>query len=302
MFDTHFDLLTILYLAYINNDFSYIKKLVYYFKKNKYKGLIANLYFMSIREMKEELGNYFTDPISMFKISTSLCKKYFKDYKIYYSIEGADYINTCDLQSLKEMGLSSILIVWNNLNKYGGGAKSKSKLTNLGKDFIKECMRLNLYIDLSHTNKRTFYDIYKLLKKHNYNKVIVSHSNYYGLCKNRRNINKYQIKCIKKLNGLIGLNMFNQFIDNKAINIELLRKKYLKHIKYMIKYRGLDGVSIATDNMMFFKLLNKDYKYLELFDLKNIKYDLESLLRNLFDKNETEKILNNNAYYFMEGD
>ena len=47
MFDTHYDLLTIAYVAYLKDDYSYLKEIANYFNENNVKGVIANLYIMS---------------------------------------------------------------------------------------------------------------------------------------------------------------------------------------------------------------------------------------------------------------
>ena len=76
MFDTHYDLLTIAYMAYTTGNYSYLEQISKYFHDNNVTGVIANLYFMSLEEMKEELGEkYYQEDVSvleMFKIA----KKY----------------------------------------------------------------------------------------------------------------------------------------------------------------------------------------------------------------------------------
>ena len=73
MFDAHYDLLTILYCCYLRDDFSYVEKLQY--DLSDVHSLIANLYFMSRDEMKEELHIENINVVEMFRISTSLFKK-----------------------------------------------------------------------------------------------------------------------------------------------------------------------------------------------------------------------------------
>ena len=145
MIDMHYDLLSILYYCYLRNDFRYIETLRKNFNDNNVNGVIANLYFMSEEEMKDEMLGKKIDAVEMFKISTSLFKKFFPNLKALFSIEGCDYIKDInELEKLKNLGLSSILLVWNNKNKYGGGTFFKGGLTNEGKVFIKKAIELGI--------------------------------------------------------------------------------------------------------------------------------------------------------------
>lgn len=104
MIDLHFDLLTKLYMCYLNNDFTYIEE----FKKNIHEdnitGLIANMCFMSKQEMKDEYHkNYYNEEVSvieMFIIVKELLNKYLPNNDIIMSIEGCDYVNIEDLDKL----------------------------------------------------------------------------------------------------------------------------------------------------------------------------------------------------------
>lgn len=61
MFDMHYDLLTKIYICYKNNDFSYIDNWIKNYNCNNVRGVIANLCFMSIDEMKEEYHKDYYD-------------------------------------------------------------------------------------------------------------------------------------------------------------------------------------------------------------------------------------------------
>ena len=164
MFDLHYDLLSILYYSYLKNDFSYVKKIRKYFNDNNVKSVVANLYFMSPEQMKKEIHIKEIDVEEMFRISTKLYYKYFGNFKALFSIEGCDYIKSLDsLERLKKMGLNNILLVWNNKNIYGSGAKSSGGLTEKGKEFLNKAIDLGLTIDLSHMNEETYNDVINFL-------------------------------------------------------------------------------------------------------------------------------------------
>lgn len=299
MIDTHYDLLTILYCCYMKKDFTYINKIRKDFEN--IDGLIANLYFMSKDEMKDELDIEDIDVYQMFKISTNLFKEYFPDKKVIYSIEGCDYIKDLEeLENLYKLGLRNILLVWNNENKYGSGNKSDKGLTELGKEFIKKAVSLGISIDLSHMNKNTFWETISLLEELKSNgekvKVIASHSNCYSLCKNKRNLDDEQILAIKKLDGIIGLVSYGPFINKKEKDLE---ENFLKHIRYVEDLIGIDNIAIATDNMDFVKELFNIDEDISLYNHKNIKSKLTKLLSSYYNEDEINKILFKNIEQFF---
>ena len=300
MIDTHYDLLTILYCCYMKNDFTYINKLKSDLKD--VKGLIANLYFMNKKEMKEELEIENIDVFEMFKISTNLFKQHFKDKKVVFSIEGCDYIkDTNELEDLYKLGLRNILLVWNNENKYGSGNKTNKDLTELGKQFIEKAVSLGICINLSHMNKNTFWDTIRLLNKlkseGKHPKVMASHSNSYSLCPHPRNLNDEQLEAIKALNGIVGIVGHGPFINKDEKDLE---KNYLEHIKYIEQKLGINNIAIATDNINFSTELFGLEVDISLLNHHNIKKKLTNLLSNYYNKEEQEKILFKNIEKFFE--
>ena len=57
MIDTHYDLLTLLYIESLNNDYSYTEEFKKNFNKNNVTGIFANLYFMDKNEILESYFN-----------------------------------------------------------------------------------------------------------------------------------------------------------------------------------------------------------------------------------------------------
>ena len=296
MIDMHYDLLSILYYCYLRNDFSYVSALQKYFNEENVKGLIANLYFMSEAEMAQEMMGKKIDVVEMFKISTKLFKKYFPNIDVVFSIEGCDYTkNTKELKKLKDLGLGSILLVWNNKNKYGSGAKATGGLTDKGKNFIYEAIKLDLAIDLSHMNKETFIDTVDVLKDAKKNglnpKVIVSHSLVADLYSHPRNITENQISSLKEFNPIMGLVSYSYFLTNKDEDINTLKIKYLTHVKKVVEILGIDNVGVSTDDMGYDEVLFGNPVKRIIFPYENLKEELIKLLEKDFSKEEIDKIL-----------
>ena len=315
MFDTHYDLLTKLYISYKRNDFIYVENWMKNYNFDNVKGLIANLCFMSIDEMKEEYDiNYYHDGdsvIDIFKISTDLLQKYIPNgIKVFTSIEGCDYLNDeNDLVALKELGLNAILPVWNNKNKFGSGNRSDEGLTKLGERLISKAVELNLGIDLSHTNKKTFWDIINYIKNNNLDaNIYASHSNVRSLCDRDRNLDDDQIKAINDLGGFVSVMSNSGFVvlggygeREKRVGtpdyekyIEYLKYQYIKHIIHIHRLTGdIESVCVSTDNMGFCEL--DDYKETNIFNYNNIKEDLRKRLLEYYNEEEVNKIMYGNA-------
>lgn len=296
MIDMHYDLLSVLYYCYLRNDFRYVKELQGYFNDKNVHGIVANLYFMSEEEMQREMKGRKIDVVEMFKISTELFRKYFPDLDVVFSIEGCDFIKNIDeLRKLYELGLRSILLVWNNKNKYGGGTYATGGLTEEGKKFIWEAINLGITIDLSHMNRETFEDTVSILKEAKNKslnpKVIVSHSDVYELFNHPRNITDEQIKMLKEFKPVMGLVSYAMFLTDKDEEIEVLKDKYLNHIKHVIDILGIDCVGISSDDMEYDSILLGNPVENIIFPYKDLKKEIYNLLIKEFSIEEVNKIM-----------
>lgn len=306
MVDTHYDLLSICYVCYLKNDYTEIEKIVKKIKTDgNIKSIFANLYFMSEEEMKEELHPFYYNKnisiLEMFKISKNILENYLPDIDFIYSIEGCDYLNIEDLEYLYNEGLKSIILVWNNENKYASGNRTDKGLTLDGINFINKAIELGIGIDLSHANLNTFYGLIEVIKENKQNgKDVIcyaSHSNSKELCDRNRNLNYDQLKKIKEIDGLVGVFSNRNFITlNKSLTKQEQQLEYLKHIIYISNIIGVDNVMLSTDDMSFCGHLDYEYYELPIFDYSNISSETKKLLLKYFNEEDTNKILYKNAY------
>lgn len=313
MYDMHFDLLTFIY--FINEKIDYNQRQFYFEKLRNYfenvDGALINFYFMSEEEMNYELCmNYkeYKDILQLLKKSIRYLNDFLKQINkvpvLYYSIEGLDYLkNIDDLVFLKSLGIRSILPVWNNDNKIGGGTKGDSGLTEYGKKLILKAVDLNFIIDLSHMNEKTFFDVITLLKntqnKKNI-KVMVSHSNVFNLRNHPRNLKDKQILALNSIGGKFGLVMYNNFILNNYMyySKDYICSYFVNHIKYLINLGiKVDDIFISTDDMT---IMGSDYNGTSLLNIENLKSELYNLLVKNFSDIDTNKIICKNAKDFFE--
>ena len=282
MFDYHYDLLTEVYLNRNN-----IQKLKQYYRraynKNNITGGIFNLFFMSEKEMEEELGIQ-KEELNLKKMLFTVHKiieenKLIPDEISYvYGIEGLDYLeNIEDIEYLYNLGVRSTNIVWNNENKFGGGSKASSNagLTLLGRKLVNKLVECNVTIDLSHANEKTFFDItdylFYLRDKGKKVKVIASHSNAKKICNVPRNLTDDQLLTIKKLGGIVGVVGIKRFCKTGNID-EVTINDYLKHIEYISNlFGGKEQIGIATDDMKYYPIDKDYYDRANLFGIENAR-------------------------------
>ena len=156
-------------------------------------------------------------------------------------------------------------------------------MNKFGVEVIHTCQENNVLIDVSHIGEKSFWNVLENSKK----PIIASHSSVHKLCPHFRNLTDDQIKAIKDVKGLIGLNPYPFFIDptfkvreekirnqyreqlNEIANKQettagkwiakqhFLQKKlsevcpsisvFVDHIEYIAKLIGIDYVGIGSD-------------------------------------------------------
>ena len=295
MIDTHYDLISICYVCYLKNDYTKIEKFAREINNSGVKWIFANLYFESIDEMNEEFGCEYYNP------NVPIIEKYLPNINFIYSLEGCDYLEIDDLEPLYNEGLRSILLVWNNKNKYGSGNRSDDGLTEEGIKFLNKAIDLGMGIDVSHANINTFFGIIDVVKEAiNNGKNVVcyaSHSNSRTLHEKARNLNDEQLYALKEVNGLVGVLSNSHFISSGVnSSFEVQSKDYLEHIKYISDIVGRENVMLSTDNMMFLADYDSDYGICGIYDYSNLKNQVERDLLTYFNREDTDNILYNNAY------
>ncbi len=310
MFDCHYDLLT--YILMKKNDVNFLKnycRKVY--NKNNITGGIFNLFYMPPKEMKEEIGIEENEinpiknlaEVKQFIESNKLVSK---DINYIFGIEGLDYLqNIDDIDILYSLGLKSTNIVWNNENKFGGGAKANKNigLTKLGKALVEKLIDKKIAIDLSHANEKTFFDIIdicKYMKNHGKDPIVfASHSNTKAICDVPRNLTDEQIIAIKNLDGVIGIVSMKNFcintddICNPNIDFE---QKYIEHINYIKNLLGgIENIAVATDDMRYYYIEPEYYQNANIYLHYEVKEKLENaLIKNSYNNFEIDQILENN--------
>ena len=150
--------------------------------------------------------------------------------------------NISFLSALYRLGVRHAMLTWNEENEFATGVGSPNKergVTELGIRALNKMEDLGILIDVSHGNEKTFWDIYENTTK----PFIASHSNVYSICPASRNLKEDQIRAIAERRGVIGMNAWPEFIDDKNPSAE----KLANHIDYIANLVGIDYVNFGFD-------------------------------------------------------
>lgn len=150
--------------------------------------------------------------------------------------------NLENIQKFYNRGVRIMGITWNPDNDLASGAKTENDLglTDLGKKYIRELNKRNILVDVSHASEKTVYDVLDITNS----PIIATHSCSKTLCNHPRNLTDDQIKKIAKTGGVIGVNLYDQFLKpggNATID------DVIEHIDYMANLAGIDHIGIGTD-------------------------------------------------------
>src|SRR6185369_11587947 len=133
-------------------------------------------------------------------------------------IEGGHAIED-SLPTLREfyrLGVRYMTLTWNNTNNWadaGRGEKKHHGLSDFGKEVVREMNRLGMLVDVSHVSDETMSDALDVSKA----PIIASHSSARALSNVPRNIPDDLLKRIAKNGGVVQVNFYSVFVDEKTV-------------------------------------------------------------------------------------
>jgi membrane dipeptidase len=133
-------------------------------------------------------------------------------------IEGGHAIED-SLPTLREfyrLGVRYMTLTWNNTNNWadaGRGEKKHGGLSDYGRDVVREMNRLGMLVDVSHVSDETMSDALDVSKA----PIIASHSSARALSNVPRNIPDDLLKRIAKNGGVVQVNFYSVFVDEKTV-------------------------------------------------------------------------------------
>lgn len=160
------------------------------------------------------------------------------------SIEGGEGITTLkELRNYHRLGVKIAALTWNYSNHIASGAlecDAKRGLTEFGKTVVAEMNNIGMLVDVSHLNRKSFYDVAKITKM----PIIATHSCSDKVFAHQRNLTDEQFKLIMESGGCVGINLYPKFLTSEArCGIDDI----VKHIEHFAELGGIDNIGIGAD-------------------------------------------------------
>ncbi|MDT5295165.1 MAG: rane dipeptidase [Acidobacteriota bacterium] len=244
-------------------------------------------------------------------------------------IEGGHAIEN-SLPALREfyrLGVRYMTLTHNNTNEWADACCDEARhngLSDFGKEVVREMNRLGMFVDISHVSDKTMSDALDVSKA----PVIASHSSARVFSNHKRNIPDDLLKRIGQNGGVVMVNFYTAFLDEKVRVAGLERDARLKtqrdalaaqfkgdtkrladelqklndanplptttlsmlvdHIDHIAKVAGIDHVGLGSD---FDGGVTLPEGIKDVADLPNITYEL---LRRGYSEQDVLKILGGN--------
>jgi membrane dipeptidase len=131
------------------------------------------------------------------------------------------------LRDFYRLGVRYMTLTHNNTNNWADSCCDTAKhngLSEFGKDVVREMNRIGMLIDVSHVSDKTMSDILDVSTA----PVIASHSSARALGDRPRNIPDDLLRRIAKNGGVVMVNFYPGFIDQKAVIASRERDARLK--------------------------------------------------------------------------
>jgi membrane dipeptidase len=267
----------------------------------------------------------------MFAASAADIRRAKKEGKVgvLMGIEGGHAIEN-SLAALREfyrLGVRYMTLTHNNTNEWADACCDTARhdgLSEFGREVVREMNRLGMFVDVSHVSDKTMSDVLDVTKA----PVIASHSSARVFSNHKRNVPDELLRRIARNGGVVMVNFYPAFLDEKVRTAGLERDQRLKtqrdalraqfegdpkrleeelqklndanpipnttlsmlvdHIDHIAKVAGVDHVGLGSD---FDGVPNLPEGVRDVSDLPNITYEL---LRRGYSDRDVLKILGGN--------
>ena len=208
-----------------------------------------------------------------------------------FTIEGGGGLlaDSDELFTLYKAGLRIMGFAWDT-NELATGAfdECDNGLTDEGIRMARRCAELGITVDVSHLSDKSFYD----LMKHYPLPVIATHSNFRDVCNNKRNLTLDMAREIVARGGVIGLNLYPDFIKEENARIEDI----IPHIEYHLERFGEDSLAFGFD------IDGTSGKYpIGITEAESIHDKVIDLLLSRYPSRTVENIAGENVINFLKG-
>lgn len=131
------------------------------------------------------------------------------------------------LRDFYRLGVRYLTLTHNNTNNWADAHNDQPRnngLSPFGKEVVKEMNRLGMLVDISHVSVKTMSDVLDVSTA----PIIASHSSARGVADHTRNVPDDILKRVAKNGGVIMINFYPSFLDERTNKEENERSKRLK--------------------------------------------------------------------------
>lgn len=178
------------------------------------------------------------------------------DFKVILGFEGLRNLPRVeDMNYYYDLGFRHAMLTWNEENQYATGAgfdpqdgmlKVNHGLKDEGRRLLALMQDKGMIIDLAHLNKKSFFAAIDEIRP-GYPYVIYSHGNCQALASHRRNMDDAMLEALKTKNGILGITLANNFVDDDDAHRTLSR--LIDHVDHAVAILGIDNVGFGFDFM-----------------------------------------------------
>lgn len=182
-------------------------------------------------------------------------------------------------------GVKMVSLTWNGANRWAQGCNGNPKrgLTAAGREAVCALDRAGILIDVSHLNRRSFWDLCHT----SHRPLVASHTASAALRPIPRNLTNTQFVEIRNRGGLVGLDFCLEHIGIQSID------RFIAHLEHFWSLNGRKTVALGCD-----------FDGISLPPEWNGMRILETLYERLLQRNYAESLIDDfffdNAYRFFK--
>jgi membrane dipeptidase len=345
--DTHNDILSFMWDEKYDIGVSSAGKYHTDIARMKQGGLTAEFFSVYIDRSYAKDGGSARRTLDLIDYTYRAAEKYPNDFMMAYSsddirrakkqkkiaalmgIEGGHAIedSLSALRDFYRLGIRYMTLTHNNTNNWADSCCDTAKhngLSEFGKDVVREMNRLGMLVDISHVSDKTMSDVLDVSKA----PVIASHSSARALAERPRNIPDELLRRIAQNGGVVMVNFYPGFINQKVVEatkvrdaqlqpqIDALKEQYkndpkkleeetnklqatiplpktplsvlVDHFEHIAKVAGIDHVGIGSD---FDGVPSLPVGMEDISKLPNLTYEL---LKRGHSEQDVRKVLGEN--------
>lgn len=143
------------------------------------------------------------------------------------------------LDDLYQMGFRMTTLTWNEKNPLAGSHMTGGGLTERGRAYVRRAQALGMLVDVSHLSEQAFWGLMDITQ----GPIVASHSNSRRICGVSRNLTDEQFLAICRTGGLVGLNLYPEFLGDGPVTLEAA----CKHILHWLELGGERNIALGGD-------------------------------------------------------